>query len=30
MRQFYEYHPEVGYRFIPNLRARIPHEGGGI
>ncbi|WP_035626333.1 SGNH/GDSL hydrolase family protein [Herminiimonas sp. CN] len=29
MRQFYEYHPVVGYRFIPNLRARIPHEGGG-
>jgi hypothetical protein len=29
MRQLYEYHPIVGYRFIPNLRARIPHEGGG-
>lgn len=29
MRQLYEYHPVVGYRFIPNLRARIPHEGGG-
>ena len=29
MRQIYEYHPVVGYRFIPNLRARIPHEGGG-
>lgn len=29
MRQIYEYHPIVGYRFIPNLRARIPHEGGG-
>lgn len=29
MRQFYEYHPVVGYRFIPNLKARIPHEGGG-
>ncbi len=29
MRQVYEYHPVVGYRFIPNLRARIPHEGGG-
>jgi len=29
MRQFYEYHPVVGYRFTPNLKARIPHEGGG-
>jgi lysophospholipase L1-like esterase len=29
MRQIYEYHPVVGYRFIPNLRARIPHERGG-
>jgi carbamoyltransferase len=29
MRQVYEYHPVVGYRFIPNLKARIPHEGGG-
>src|SRR5665647_2786058 len=29
MRQIYEYHPVVGYRFIPNLRARIPHESGG-
>jgi hypothetical protein len=29
MRQIFEYHPIVGYRFIPNLRARIPHEGGG-
>lgn len=29
MRQLYEYHPVVGYRFIPNLKARIPHEGGG-
>ncbi|MES2149511.1 MAG: GDSL-type esterase/lipase family protein [Pseudomonadota bacterium] len=29
MRQIYEYHPVVGYRFIPNLKARIPHEGGG-
>jgi lysophospholipase L1-like esterase len=29
MRQIYEYHPIVGYRFIPNLRARIPHESGG-
>ena len=29
MRQLYEYHPVVGYRFIPNLKARIAHEGGG-
>jgi lysophospholipase L1-like esterase len=29
MRQLYEYHPVVGYRFIPNLRARVAHEGGG-
>jgi carbamoyltransferase len=29
MRQIFEYHPIVGYRFIPNLRARIPHESGG-
>jgi lysophospholipase L1-like esterase len=29
MRQVYEYHPVLGYRFIPNLKARIPHEGGG-
>jgi carbamoyltransferase len=29
MRQLYEYHPVVGYRYIPRLRARIPHEGGG-
>lgn len=29
MRQLYEYHPVIGYRYIPNLRVRIPHEGGG-
>lgn len=29
MRQLYEYHPVIGYRYIPNLRARIAHEGGG-
>ena len=29
IRQYYEYHPVVGYRFIPNLRARVQHEGGG-
>lgn len=25
----FEPHPVTGYRFIPNLRARVPHEGGG-
>ena len=29
MRQVYEYHPVIGYRFIPHLKARIQHEGGG-
>jgi carbamoyltransferase len=29
MRQLYEYHPVVGYRYIPELRVRVPHEGGG-
>jgi len=29
MRQFFEYHPVIGYRFTPNLKARIPSEGGG-
>lgn len=29
MRQIYEYHPIFGYRFVPNLKARIPHEAGG-
>jgi carbamoyltransferase len=24
-----EYHDRIGYRFIPSLRARVPHEGGG-
>jgi carbamoyltransferase len=28
-RQQFEYHPVIGYRFIPGLRARIPHENGG-
>jgi hypothetical protein len=25
----FEYHPVIGYRFIPGLRARVRHEGGG-
>jgi len=29
MRQIYEYHPLIGFRFIPETKARIPHEGGG-
>lgn len=28
-RQLLEYHPVIAYRFIPGLRARVPHEGGG-
>lgn len=28
-RSLFEYHPVVGYRFIPGLKARIDHEGGG-
>jgi lysophospholipase L1-like esterase len=29
MKQVFEYHPVLGYRFVPNIKARIPHEGGG-
>ena len=29
MRQLYEYHPTLAYRFIPGLQARVPHESGG-
>lgn len=25
----YEYHPVIGYKFIPNLKSRIQHEAGG-
>ncbi len=28
-RSLFEYHPVVGYRFVPGLKARVPHEGGG-
>jgi hypothetical protein len=28
MRQYLEYDPIVGWRFIPGVRVRIPHEGG--
>jgi carbamoyltransferase len=29
MRQIFEYHPSIAYRFIPGLQVRIPHESGG-
>lgn len=28
-RQLFEYQPTVGYRFIPDLKARVDHESGG-
>jgi carbamoyltransferase len=28
-RSLFEYHPVIGYRFIPGLKTRVPHEGGG-
>jgi len=28
-RSLFEYHPAIGYRFIPGLKSRVPHEGGG-
>lgn len=28
-RQLFEYHDRLAYRFIPGLKARMPHEGGG-
>lgn len=28
--QLYQYHPIIGYHFIPNLKARLEHEGGGF
>lgn len=28
-RQIYQYHPIIGYTYIPNIRARVPHESGG-
>jgi lysophospholipase L1-like esterase len=27
--QLYQYHPVIGFHFIPNLKTRIEHEGGG-
>ena len=29
MRQIFEYHPTIAYRFVPGLQARVPHESGG-
>jgi len=28
-RNLFEYHPRIGYRFIPGIRARVRHESGG-
>ena len=28
-RQLFEYNDVLGYRFIPNIKARIQHESGG-
>ena len=28
-RQLFQYHPTIGYKFIPNLKSRIQHEAGG-
>ncbi len=28
-RQLFQYHTVMGYHFIPGIRARIDHEGGG-
>lgn len=28
-KQIFDYHPVIGYRFIPNLQTRVQHESGG-
>ncbi len=28
-RNLFEYHPVTGYRYVPGIRARVRHEGGG-
>jgi hypothetical protein len=28
-RQIFEYHPVIGHRYVPNLKARVPFDGGG-
>lgn len=29
MRRIFRPHPAYGYSFVPNLKARVPHDGGG-
>jgi len=29
-RQLFQYHPTIGYQFVPGLRTREEHEGGGF
>jgi lysophospholipase L1-like esterase len=29
VRQLLQYHPVIGYTFVPEVRARVPHETGG-
>jgi carbamoyltransferase len=29
-RQLFEYHPVIGYRYIPGIKARVPYESGGF
>ena len=28
-RQLFQYHPIIGYTFVPGLKTRVAHEGGG-
>ena len=28
-RQIFQYHPTIGYQFVPGLKARVEHESGG-
>jgi carbamoyltransferase len=28
-RQLFQYHPTIGYQFVPGLKARVEHEAGG-
>lgn len=28
-RTVFEYHPTIGYKFLPHIKARVPHEAGG-
>jgi len=29
-RLLFEYHPLIGYRYIPGIKARVPYESGGF